>query len=146
MFHIIMKLAYPIIIFVSALSTFPVSAENSLVCQSELATGFFLEEGKWEESSFSLAEFSFAFDDNFKKLTVLGKGSLGFTCSPYYNGRVTAAKNVLLCQSNYRNGDSIRFNRSTRRFLFVSSSPLGYLSGQEASESDAIYAGQCLQK
>ena len=146
MIDVIMKLAYPIIILFSALSTFPVSAEKSLVCQSELATGFFLEEGQWEESSFSLAEFSLAFNDNFKKLMVLGEGSLGFTCSSYYNGRVTAAKNVLLCQSNYRNGDSFRFNRDTGRFLFVSSSPLGYLSGQEASESDAIYAGQCLQK
>ena len=146
MFDLIMKLAYPILIFVSALAASPVYAERSLVCRSELATGFFLEEGQWEESSFSLAEFSLAFDDNFRKLMVLGKGSLGFSCSSYYNGKVTAAKDVLLCQSNYRNGDSIRYNRNTGRFLFVSSSPLGYLNGQDASESDAIYAGQCLQR
>ena len=92
MCDVIMKLTYPIILLFSALATFPVSAERSLVCQSELATGFFLEEGQWEESSFSLAEFSLAFNDNFKKLMVLGEGSLGFTCSSYYNGRVTAAK------------------------------------------------------
>ena len=146
MFNTRMKFACRIIVLLSALAASPASAKKSLVCQSELATGFFLEEGQWEESSFSLAEFSLAFDDNFRKLMVLGKGSLGFTCSSYYNGRVTAAKNVLLCQSNYRNGDSIRFNRDTGRFLFVSSSPLGYLSGQEASESDAIYAGQCSEK
>ena len=135
------------VVFVCVLLTFytvPVSADRVFKCKSDLATGFFLDNEDWKESAFELNDFVLSFDDDFKKLTISGEGSLGFTCRPHYNGRIRAAEKMLLCDSNYRNGKSLRFNRNLGSFLFISSLPSGYLSGTEGSENDVIYAGMCM--
>ena len=125
-------------------SAVTLSAERVFNCKSDLATGVFLDNGDWREGSFELDDFVLTFDDDFQKLTISGEGSLGFTCRPHYNGRVRAVEKVLLCDSNYRNGKSLRFNRNLGSFLFVSALPSGYLSGTEGSENDVIYAGMCM--
>ena len=125
-------------VFVCVLFTFSavtVSADRVFKCKSDLATGFFLDNGDWKESSFELNDFVLTFDDDFKKVTISGEGSLGFTCRPHYNGRIRAVEEILLCDSNYRNGKSLRFNRNLGSFLFISSLPSGYLSGAEGSET-----------
>ena len=136
-------------VFVSVLMTFStvtVSADRVFKCKSEMATGFFLDNEDWKESSFELSDFVLTFDDDFKKMTISGEGSMGFTCRPHYNGRIRAVEKILLCDSNYRNGKSLRFNRKLASFLFISSLPSGYLSGEEGSENDVIYAGMCKLK
>ena len=134
-------------VFVCVLLTFStvtVSADRVFKCESDLATGFSLDNGDWKESFFELNDFVLTFDDDFKKVTISGEGSLGFTCRPYYNGRIRAVEKILLCDSNYRNGKSLRFNRNLGSFLFISSLPSGYLSGTEGSENDVIYSGMCM--
>ena len=74
-------------VFVLILLTFSKvteSADRVFKCKSDMATGFFLDNGDWKESSFELSDFVLTFDDDFKKMTISGEGSLGFTCRPHY--------------------------------------------------------------
>ena len=142
--HDTLKFSAVFVLILLTFSTVTESADRVFKCKSDMATGFFLDNGDWKESSFELSDFVLTFDDDFKKLTISGEGSLGFTCKPHYNGRIRAAEKMLLCDSNYRNGKSLRFNRNLGSFLFISSLPSGYLSGTEGSENDVIYAGMCM--
>ena len=124
--------------------TVPVSAERVFKCKSDLATGFFLDNGHWKESVFELNDFVLSFDDDFKKLTISGEDLWVLLADPITTDGSGAAEKMLLCDSNYRNGKSLRFNRNLGSFLFISSLPSGYLSGTEGAEKDVIYAGMCL--
>ena len=142
--HDTLKFSAVFVLILLTFSTVTESADRVFKCKSDMATGFFLDNGGWKESSFELSDFVLTFDDDFKKMTISGEGSLGFTCRPHYNGRIRSVEKILLCDSNYRNGKSLRFNRNLASFLFISSLPSGYLSGEEGSENDVIYAGMCM--
>ena len=117
------------------------SAENVLYCQSELATGFFWEGGRWQSGEFQQQRWTIKFSQNFSKLHGLDKEERPpFKCKQTFGG----LSGTLLCESDYENGETFLYNRQSKRFLRINPSIAGYVSetGKDY-DTDTFYAGSC---
>ncbi len=109
-------------------------AERVFHCHSEMATGFFKENGDWREGNFKNKKFTIRFSDDYTKVYGLKLG--GFKCSVPYPEQ---APDTIACLAGY--GRAFLFEKKKFRFTFSAMNATGFL--ENGSDTDVFYAGAC---
>ena len=132
------NLFFSLLIIVLSFST-KLKAENVLYCESELATGFIFDEGKWKETSFKRERFTVRFNENFTKL----EGFYGpMTCFAPFNHK----PNFISCIETDFPYQPFLYHKQKKQFKFAQFSSAGYLSDAEDGndfDTDVMYLGTC---
>jgi hypothetical protein len=115
-------------------------AESVLVCHDELATGFFKQNGVWQQGEFQLDRFTLKVPDNFSTITDSKSNSI-FSCfvdSPW------ESYHPVICK-NQRDNWSSTFNidKISLRYVRTNISAAGYASTSKYPKMDVILAGKC---
>ena len=117
----------------------PSWAQTVMYCSTELATGFFQENGSWRQANFTRERYTIKLNDDLTRLDGLSEvGS--FNCVVPYG--LTKYDSVY-CTSEFNEGNSFLLNTKTNRFVYVETSPFGYVGALKDSDTDAIAAGTC---
>jgi len=116
-------------------------AEEVLYCTSELATGFYREDGVWKQGKFVGKRFTVKFENEYSKLNGLDEDHVWNCRRPFKHDVISTA---VTCQSsNYRSSDVFIYSPKTMRFLLFVSSIAGYIGKWVDADTDSLYAGTC---
>ena len=117
----------------------PSWAETVMYCSTELATGFVQKNGSWREINFVGKRYTIKFNDDLTRLDGLLDSS-SFNCVVPYG---EANYDAVYCTSEFNNGNSFLLNTKTNRFVYVATSPFGYVRELKDSDTDTMAAGTC---
>jgi len=110
-----------------------------LYCLPKLATGFFKEDGKWQQGNFKGKRFTIKFDEDSTSVKISTDSST-YSCVRAYSGS-PGAEGSLLCLSPYQNGEALLFNPVTRRYHL--SNPSLHSWVVEGGDTSTIEIGTC---
>ena len=123
-------------------------AEEVLYCQSELATGFYREDGVWKSGNFELLRFTLRFNNDFTRLS--GLASFGeYVCNtPFPRAEpdhVVCSHTVRDFGNNKRDfvASTFSYNKQTKRFTYAVPSLGGWIRNSADADTDVLYAGTC---
>ena len=111
-----------------------VVGEIVLYCQSELATGFVKKGDAWVQGGFKKDRFTVKFNDDFTTLEGFAYGPMD--CKVNFPSVLPSQVQCLISS-----GQSVLYNKQTKRFVFANLSISGFV--ETSDDSDTIHAGTC---
>lgn len=133
------KIAFVVFIFGVLISS-NLKAETVLYCQDELATGF-LNEGSWNDYKFRKLRYTIKFKNDYSILEGL-KPNSPFSCITAYDGLLPDMSNTFICMSDYSNGTTFIFDKSTGRYVYFAPNVAGGYT-KNGNDTTNMYAGTC---
>lgn len=110
-------------------------AEIVLYCQSELANGFYNNDGTWQEDMFKKKRFTVKFNDDYS--TLKGASYAPMQClTPFAH-----IPNLISCIEQKFPYQPFLYDKNKKRFIFVKLSSGGYVVN--GKDTDEMYAGTC---
>ena len=131
-----MKLKLLLFLFTFGIST-SVSAEIVLYCNSELATGFFKENGIYRTGNFKLERYTVKFSDDYSEVKGLDAHLIWECKIPFNNKKY----NTVICMSKWNIGETFIYNKKTKRFMNYSAATFGFLNN--GNDTNTMHAGTC---
>ena len=119
--------------FLMTLAT-QVVGETVLYCQSELATGFIKKGDVWVQGEFKKDRFTVKFNDDFTTLEGFAYGPMD--CKTNFPSVLPSQ-----VQCSFSSGQSVVYNKQTKRFVFANISLSGFV--ENSGDSDTLNAGTC---
>ena len=126
-----------LILAIALLFSTPAWAEEVLYCQSELATGLYKENGRWQTANFTLECYTVKFNDDYSVMSGLTMG--GVRCHKPYSTFPEIVCNDTIKKRDV--GRTFNYNPKTNRFIYTIVGTSGYI--MNTSDTDVIYAGTC---
>lgn len=117
----------------------PSWAETVMYCSTELATGFIQENGSWRQTRFEGTRHTIKLNDGLTRLDGLSEPG-SFNCVVPYG---LAKYDAVHCTSEFNDGSSFLLNTKTNRFVYVETSPFGYVGALKESDTDSLSVGTC---
>ena len=113
-------------------------AEQILYCVSELATGFFKDEGVWRTAEFKGKRFTMKVGGDFETVTIDDES---YSC---YGNREFEGYFPIICNSDLPySSRSLNIDKYSLRFVYSDVSIGGYASTGNESDTDDLHAGKC---
>lgn len=145
-FQLLTRLLMLLILFLFPLKQ--ATAETVLYCQSELATGIFEENGKYDTSKFQPERYTVKVVGDFSEIFIKNRI---YDCRPSFGS--SYKPHLITCFHTAKLSDSgnrvdyggmpevFFYNRELKRFIFANLSTSGY--GSNDTDTDVLFAGKC---